>query len=800
MKKYDFNTNWSVSKLNEQNWKYVNLPYDAMLWENRTKESLGGLNIGWFESLDYVYEKEFQLDEEFKDKALSFEFEGVYHLAEVFLNGEKVAYRPYGYSNFYVTDAEKYINFGEKNILKVVAKNSNQPNSRWYSGTGIYRPVWLYVGEKQHIKNNGVRFTTKSIRPAIVEIEVATNTSGSLNIKIPEADINETFETEGLFRKEFEIKNPKFWSADKPNLYECTLTFGCEVLKEKFGLRTIGWDRKNGLTINGRREILRGACIHHDNGVLGAATYPEAEERRVRILKENGYNAIRSAHNPCSKYLLDACDKLGMYVMDEFVDVWYIHKTKNDYVNYFEEWWDTDLKDMVEKDYNHPSVIMYSTGNEVSETAQKKGIDLTLKMTEYLHSLDSTRPVTCGINIFFNFLSSIGMGVYSDDKAEKEVANKNKKKSAVGSEFFNNMAGLLGRDFMKVGASTKPCDIKTREAFENMDIAGYNYGILRYKKDLKNYPQRIILGTETFCSDAFKFWEFAKENKGVIGDFVWAGMDYLGEVGIGAWEYEDYAKDFDRGLGWITAGSGRIDITGKPLAEARYTQVAFELEDKPVIAVRPVNHTKDKHSPSAWKMTNAIESWSWRGCNNQPAIVEVYARCSSVKLEINGKVVGHNKLKDDCKTVFNVPYKNGKIVAIAYDKDGKEKSRSSLKTAEQETKLNIYLDNPNDIVYENKLTYLRIAYQDLNGITKPLARGTVKVEVENGELVGIGNGCSYNELSYVGDTTETYYGEALAVVRPYQDSDRLVVNITDGKTKSKLVLDVLSADELIEKL
>ena len=266
------------------------------------------------------------------------------------------------------------------------------------------------------------------------------------------------------------------------------------------------------MLLNGKRTILRGACIHHDNGVLGACCYEDAEWRKIRILKENGYNAVRSAHNPCSKALLDACDHLGMLVMDESVDQWYIHKTEYDYVNYFMDWWKQDLKDMVEKDYNHPSVILYSTGNEVSETAQPRGIALTKEMTEYLHGLDPTRPVTCGINIFFNFLSSIGLGVYSDEKARKEV-EKPQKKKAVGSEFFNNMAGLLGDEFMKRGATLHGCDVKTRDAFANMDIAGYNYGIYRYKHDLKKYPRRLILGSETFCKDAYQFYELAKTEK-----------------------------------------------------------------------------------------------------------------------------------------------------------------------------------------------------------------------------------------------------------------------------------------------
>ena len=337
---------------------------------------------------------------------------------------------------------------------------------------------------------------------------------------------------------------------------------------------------------------------------------------------------------------------MGMLVMDEYIDGWYIHKTKYDYADEILENYRKDLKDMVDKDYNHPSVIMYSTGNEVSETAQKKGISLTKSLTDRLHELDSTRPVSCGINIFFNFLSSMGFGVYSDKKAD-EAAENAKKKKAVGSEFYNTVAGIFGAGFMKTGATLYPCDVKTRDAYANMDVAGYNYGIKRYRHDLKKYPKRIILGSETFCADAYQFMQEAKRDKRIIGDFVWAAQDYLGEVGIGAWEYKDYAPRFDGGCGWVSAGSGRIDLTGKLLGEMAYTRVAFELEDL-AIAVMPVNHTKDVHSPSAWKMTNAMESWSWDGCDGNAAKVEVYTRADHVKLYVNGDCVGTKKPKNDC--------------------------------------------------------------------------------------------------------------------------------------------------------
>ena len=673
MQKIDFNKDWICRCLTRDEAAYpVTLPHDAMLSEPRTQESTGEGNIGWYIGGDYEYTKNFFVPEEYKDKKVLIEFEGIYHNGEVYINGKKAAYRPYGYTNFYV-DTEGFFQYGKENEIKVIARNADQPNSRWYSGTGIYRPAYLYVGEEKHIPVNGVKIRTLSYDPARIEVVVKTSSPGEVSLKIEfegskvlrvigestkignvnndkiissdnkNMQPNESVQTgkngqkselaqveaeknnqEAAYQAIFQldVPNAKLWDTEHPNLYTCKAIFGEDEVTETFGIRELIWNPQVGMTINGERVILRGACFHHDNGVLGACTYPEAEERKMRILKENGYNAVRSAHYPCSKALLDACDRVGMLMMDEYVDVWYIHKTKYDYAGQLADWWKQDLKDMVDKDYNHPSVIMYSTGNEVAETAQEKGIALTGDMTNYLHSLDSTRPVTCGINIFFNFLSSIGLGVYSDDKAEKTAASKpEEKKKPVGSEFYNTLACLVGDYFMKCGATLYPCDLRTKDAYANMDIAGYNYGIFRYKHDLKKYPNRLILGSETFCKDAYSFWEIAKKNKRIIGDFVWAGWDYIGEVGDGAAEYSDYK--FEDPATRMTGGNGRIDLNGKPRAEAAYTRVAFERETGPFIAVDPV-YQKEKLRLTGWQLTKALESWAWDGCNGEPAKVAVY--------------------------------------------------------------------------------------------------------------------------------------------------------------------------------
>lgn len=809
MQKIDFNKDWICRCLTRDEEAYpVTLPHDAMLSEPRTQESTGEGNIGWYIGGDYEYTKNFFVPEEYKGKKVLIEFEGIYHNGEVYINGKKAAYHPYGYTNFYV-DTEGFFQYGKENEIKVIARNADQPNSRWYSGTGIYRPAYLYVGEEKHIPVNGVKIRTLSYDPARIEVVVKTSSPGEVSLEI-EFEGNKVLAVKGESTKEngqieayqaifqLDVPNAKLWDTEHPNLYTCKAIFGEDEVTETFGIRELIWNPQVGMTINGERVILRGACFHHDNGVLGACTYPEAEERKMRIFKENGYNAVRSAHYPCSKALLDACDRMGMLMMDEYVDVWYIHKTKYDYAGQLADWWKQDLKDMVDKDYNHPSVIMYSTGNEVAETAQKKGIALTGDMTNYLHSLDSTRPVTCGINIFFNFLSSIGLGVYSDDKAEKSAGNaeknaaqaagKNekkvvksgektvnkatengkkglgstkpeKKKKPVGSEFYNTLACLVGDYFMKCGATLYPCDLRTKDAYANMDIAGYNYGIFRYKHDLKKYPNRLILGSETFCKDAYSFWEIAKKNKRIIGDFVWAGWDYIGEVGDGAAEYSDYK--FEDPATRMTGGNGRIDLNGKPRAEAAYTRVAFERETGPFIAVDPV-YQKEKLRLTGWQLTKALESWAWDGCNGETAKVEVYARAAQVELFINGKSVGKKKVKK-CRANFNTTYQNGEITAVSYDENGREINRYSLCTAGKETVLQVRPEEKT--VKPEGLAFIQLQYTDNKGIWKPMEKHNIKVTVENGVLKGLGSPAPYVKGNYTDHTVATYYGEAMAVVQ-----------------------------------
>ena len=786
MKKIDFNKDWKFCRLGEEEtFVSVDLPHDAMISEPRTELSAGGTNTGWYEANDYVYLKTFDVPVDCSNKKVIFEFEGVYRNTEVYINGIKAYYRPHGYIGFYV-DADEYLKYGLENEIKVIAKNADQPNSRWYSGAGIYRPVWMHIADKEkYILPEGIRVRTISINPVFIEVSVATSCQGVVNIEIYDDKnfVSKTsYDTNNPKTAKIAIPYGKLWSIESPNLYICRVKFEEDEAETTFGIRIISMSAERGFCLNGKRIVLLGACMHHDNGMLGSAAYSFAEYRKVKFIKASGYNSIRSAHNPTSKAVLEACDRLGVLVMDELCDMWYIHKTKYDYAAHFDDWWKTDLDALISRDYNHPSVIMYSTGNEVSETAQPRGIELSGEMTAFCKERDPDRFVTCGINLFFNYLSSMGMGVYSDKKAEAVVGPKKKKKKAVGSEFFNNLAGLLGAGFMKFGATLPGSDKKTRDAFAKFDAAGYNYGINRYKKDIKKYPNRIIIGSETFPFDAYKFYEFAKKHPSVVGDFVWVGMDYLGEVGIGSWEYRNYAPDFSHGAGWVTAGCGRMDITGKPNGEMAYTRVAYEL-DKIRMAVVPVDGVGN-HSPASWRMTNAIESWSWGGCEGKYAKVEVYARAAYVKIIINDKPIATKNIKKDCRTVFKVPYKKGEIIAIGYDKSNHEIGRTSLKSAEGNTRL-VLLPETNESGIDG-LCYVRMCLVGENDVTSSTARSDIKISVTGGKLLAAGNGCSYNERGYLTNVTDTYYGEAMVIIKPESDEVKVFAESSYGNAETKI--------------
>ena len=770
MKRLDFNVNWTC------NGTAVTLPHDAQLTEPRSKDASNG-GHGYFPGGVYTYEKRFQVPAAWQGKVLILEFEGVYKYATVSLNGKELAFHPYGYTNFFV-ELENLVS--DENTLTVVADNSKLPNSRWYSGSGIYRPVWLYVCEKNGIRPESVKVDTLSIGPAIVR--VTSPVDGMVSIYD-----GEKFVASGEGKVvELTIPNAKLWSDETPHLYRAVVTSGSDVWEERFGIRKIEWSNK-GLFINGKETLLRGGCVHHDHGILGAATYDKSEYRRVKILKENGFNAIRSSHNPASRAMLEACDELGMYVMDETFDMWYNRKSPYDYGLDFAKNWEADVTAMESRDHNHPSVILYSIGNEVAEPFEQKGVDAGQKMIDLLHKLDPSRPVTCGVNLMIIGRAAKGRGIYQDGEQKTGNANQPQKKEKTqnASLMFNIIASFVGTGMNKGGNSPK-VDAVTTPFCDALDIVGYNYGSGRYPLEEKAHPNRVIFGSETFPQDIHKNWQMVKKYPYIVGDFMWTSWDYLGEAGIGAWSYTG-GMPFNRPYPWLLAGAGVIDILGNPDGSCKYASTVWGLEANPVIVVRPANHPGVRPSKSVWRGTNAILSWSWNGCEGNKTIVEVYSNQVTVELYLNSKLLGRKKVKE-CKAEFKIPYAPGKLEAVSFDASGRETGRNTLESATGKAHLSVQPEQTEAMPGE--IVYIPVNILGDNGLVESNADRTVTVTVENGELLAFGSANPCTTEQYHTGTFTTYYGRAMAIVR--MGNADLKLTATDGSESVSVAVKAIS--------
>lgn len=770
-----FNDNWQFWKQNCADKQTIILPHDAMIHEERQPNGAGGSAHGFFPGGVYVYEKTFTAPAEWADKTVSIEFEGVYRNSTVTINGKNAGGRAYGYVPFTVC-ADGLLNYGGENTITVTVDNSQLPNSRWYSGSGIYRPVNLIVGNKAHIHWQGVQISTITYKPAKIRVDTKA-TGGEIAVEI--LDGGKVVASGAGASMELDIPDAKLWSDETPYLYTCHVTLADDgqvedEVTERFGIRKVEWSPK-GLFVNGKETLLRGGCYHHDNGILGAATFDKSEERRVRILKEAGFNALRSAHNPTSRAMLEACDKYGMYLMDETWDMWYSHKSKYDYAADFMEGWQEDVRAMVERDFNHPSVILYSIGNEVSEPAQEKGVKLAKEMVAYIHSMDGNRAVTGGMNLMIISRSAKGNGVYKEDGGRDDSGKQNAM-GGMSSTMFNMITSMVGPGMNK-GANGKKADAVTSPVLDALDIAGYNYASGRYPLEGKAHPDRVIFGSETFPQDIYKNWQMVKKYPYLVGDFMWTAWDYLGEAGIGAWAYTPDGKAFDKPYPWLLADVGALDLLGNPNGELFLAQAAWGLLKKPAIAVQPVNHPGVKPAKSVWRGTNTLPSWSWQGCEGNKAIVEVYADAASVALLLNGKSLGKKKVKD-CKAIFKTKYAPGTLTAVAYDAGGHELSRNELKSASGDLRLSAEPEEA--AVKAGDIVYIPVSLVGENSVVERNADCKLTATVENGELLAFGSANPRTEERYDSGSFTTYYGQAMAIVRAGQKRT-VTLSVTDGK-------------------
>ena len=822
MKRTSFTDNWEFAR-DDGAFEPVVVPHDAMQGNPRSPAAPSGSASGYFHGARYRYRKAFELDAKQASGAIMLEFEGVYRDACMWINGISVEAPPYGFVPFFA-DLTGHVHEGS-NTIEVEADCSAQPDCRWYSGGGIYRPVWLWTGESEHIEPEGVRVTTISLDPAYVHVSVATSavdqvgvvpTDGKPRVTIIDDDGSIVAQGEGT-ELDLEIPNAKTWSDTTPVLYRCrvelvsalvgsgTAGAGDAVLgsgmaevdattaalneqpnsqildtaEVTFGIRMIEWS-SDGLFVNGIETLLRGGCIHCDNGVLGAATWPTSERRRIHLLKEAGFNAVRIAHNPAPSTLLDACDELGMYVMDEAWDMWFMRKNPHDYARHFLDWCDYDLRRLVSHDYNHPSVVMYSIGNEIADPIMCEGVELERSMVDLVHSLDPTRPVTCGFNLTMMVMERIGQGWYAQHEGDVETSLvMTEDEPPRASLLFNLTAQALGTS-MTMAANLPGADALVSPALDALDIAGYNYAQARYKPDAHKHPDRIVVGSETFPHKLPQNWALVKQLPNVVGDFMWAGWDYLGEAGAGSWAYTAEEAGFSKPWPWLIAGSGALDILGQPNAHAALAGAVWQTAAGPSIMVRPVNIMSGKTYKATWRGSDAIPSWSWHGCEGITTQVEVYdGQAHSVRLELNGQEVATKRVHDYVAR-FSVEYCPGTLCAIALDTDGKELGRDQLVSASSTLHLDVAPETSHTTAGD--VAYVAVAIAGTNGEVESNADELLMVKVEGGTLLGFGSARPATTESFLSGAYTTYRGRALAVV--HRDTPGVATVTVRGKSLS----------------
>jgi len=771
-------SNAELADFSDSKWRIVELPHDWSIEDlpNQTpgsitgpfdKSSIGSSSTGFTIGGTGWYRKKFVTAKEQQNKLVTIYFDGVYMNSDVWLNGHHLGNHPYGYTPFYYDLTPFLKASGQENVLAVRIRNEGR-NSRWYSGSGIYRHVCLIVSDLVHIAPWGVFITTPEVSEntataqikSTIKNEGTTQSNITLVTTILSPDGKTVSQTQKALIIEANASNtdeqiitlekPVLWSVETPRLYKAVTEIknGNKTLdhyETTIGIRIIHFDATNGLSINGERILLKGGCIHHDNGPLGSASVDRAEERKIEILKANGFNAIRTSHNPPSRQLLDACDRLGMLVIDEAFDAWEKTKMPDDYHLYFEERWRKDLEDYILRDRNHPSVIIWSIGNEISERADTSGIRITRQLVDAVRQLDPTRPVT---EAFCHYWES---------------TNKGKKWS------------------------------DTAPAYALLDIGGYNYMMSEYESDHEQYPNRIIIGTESFPLEALENWNFVEKHPYIIGDFVWTAFDYLGEASIGHSNYDNIKKSqFFVGWPWYNSWCGDIDIIGNKKPQSYYRDVVWR--NSPIaMAVHEPMPERLLENTSKWGWPNELQSWTWPGAEGKSLTVRVFSRAPMVRLMLNGKVIGEQEIKDGSITViFKVPYEPGSLKAVNIE-NGKETDSIEFKTTGLPKRIRLTADRTTINGSRNDLSYVMVEVVDNNDQVMPTANTPIQFFISgSGEIAGVGNADPTDLSGFQKPEKKTFRGKCLVIIRPASKKGTINLKATaNGLSEGQIVITVV---------
>jgi beta-galactosidase len=738
----------------------VNLPHDWDIYTAPNPESgATGTGGGWYAAGKGEYRKKFATP---KGEIVKLHFEGVYQKAEVFVNGQKAGQHGYGYTPFTI-DVTPYLFKGKRqNEVVVKVNNSEQPNCRWYSGSGIYRHVWLETMPALHISENGVFVTTPKIEAnkATVNVEVTVQNEGNSeqqSIVEVEGQQKTVLLKAGESKKvdfSYTISNPHLWSPDDPYLYTANVKLSTlsSQLSTKYGIRSFSFDAEKGFMLNGKPMVLNGACVHHDDGVLGSMAFDAAEIRKVKLMKEAGFNLIRTSHNPTTRAFLDACDSIGMLVIGEVFDGWRTAKLKYDYSTLIDSCYREDIHAMVMRDRNHPSIISWSLGNEVIERKELRVVHTARLLKKAVLEIDDTRPITEALCAW---------------DRDWEIYDPH---------------------------------------FEVLDIGGYNYMIFKHGSDHQRDPKRVMWQTESYPRDAFRNWATVNDHPYVVGDMVWTGLDYLGESGIGRYYYEGErpGESFAEGgqPDWHGAYCGDVDITGWRKPISHYREMLWDVKGQwskangLYMAVKEPNGYRGNIKETMWSVWPTWESWNWTGSTDykgeavpswegKPIDVEVYTKAPEVKLYLNDKLVGTKQVSRDTqfKAVFSIPYEVGVLRAEA---DGKS---VTLATAGEPARLRLTADRNVIAAGGQDLAYITVEVVDKDGRVCPDAAIPCEAVVKGqGQLMAFASADLKDREPKTSSRVTTWKGRALLVVRSSKTKGKAQINIKSSLPTATLTI------------
>jgi beta-galactosidase len=733
----------------DSKWRALNLPHDWSIEGEFSKDNPatpGGAalpgGIGW-------YRKEFALFQSDEGEMVFIDFDGVYQNSEVWINGSYLGKRPYGYSSFRY-DLTPYLHYGEgKNVIAVKVDNLRQPNSRWYSGSGIYRNVWLVKTEKVFVDHWGTFVTTPQVNEETATVSIKTSVRNSSandrtitletiiynanGDKVSSVNSEKAIakDSVGEIDQELVVGNPILWSLENPYLYKAVSLVKCEGrvcddYQTTFGIRSFYFDREKGFFLNGKQTKILGVCNHHDLGCLGSAINSRALERQLEILKGMGCNAIRTSHNPPAPELLDLCDKMGFIVMDEAFDMWKKGKTKYDYHLHYDKWHKRDLEDFIRRDRNHPSVFIWSIGNEILEQWDKSGIEMAKDLAGIVKNLDGTRPVTSALND-----PQPNNNIYKSGALDLVGFNYHHE------DFFNFLDNFPGQKFI---ATETGSAIATRGSYD-MPSDSVRVWPARWDRPTKMNPDFTCSAYDNcrvgWGSTHEETWRLIKNNDFLSGLFIWTGFDYLGEPTPYPWPAR-------------SSYFGIVDLEGFP--KDAYYLYQSEWTDKPVLHIFP--HWN-------WPQGKTVDVWA-------------YTNFKQVELFLNGKSLGtKEKSPDELHLMWRVKYVPGTLKAVARNEDGASMTKE-IHTAGEAAAIQLQADRTEVKADGLDLAFITVKVVDQNGVLVPHADNLIRFEISGeGFIAGVDNGHQISHEPFKANYRKAFNGMCLAVVQATEKPGRI---------------------------